>query len=373
MKTSQTKMMRYLPLLCLFILCNCKGDDTIQEEIIVAEEELYFPPTNSDVWDTKTIESLNWNTTAAEDLYAYLSDNGTRAFIILKDGKIVVEKYWGNTIQGNSLFNETSNWYWASAGKTLTACLVGVAQQDGLLNINNKTSDYLGANWTSLPPEKEDLITVKHQLTMTTGLDFNVPSEDCTDPECLQYLVDAGTQWYYHNAAYTLLESVVSNAAGISYNDFTDQNIESQTGMNGTWIPLGYNNVYWSTARDAARFGLLLLNEGTWNTTPVLSDTAYFNAMTNSSQSLNPSYGYLCWLNGKSSVVFPSDTTSYPISLAPNAPSDLYAALGKNGQFIDVVPSENLVVIRMGEAPSGDLVPVNFHNTMWEKITTMLE
>ena len=58
---------------------------------------------------------------------------------------------------------------------------------------------------------------------MTTGLDYTVPDLDCTEPACLHYKADAGTQWYYHNAPYLLLETVVENASGKTYNQFTDE------------------------------------------------------------------------------------------------------------------------------------------------------
>ncbi len=142
--------------------------------------------------------------------------------------------------------------------------------------------------------------------------------------------------------------------------------------MSGIWIQTGENNVYYSTARDAARFGLLLLNKGKWDDVEVLSDQDYFTAMTNTSQYINLSYGYLTWLNGKESVILPGVTIPVNYTIAPAAPADLYAAMGKNGQFIDVVPSANLVVVRMGEAANDALVPVQLHFTMWEKIAAAI-
>ena len=65
----------------------------------------------------------------------------------------------------------TSSWQWNSAGKTLVATTTGIAQQEGLLNINNKVSEYLGTGWTSEPLAKENLITSRHLLTMTSGND----------------------------------------------------------------------------------------------------------------------------------------------------------------------------------------------------------
>lgn len=255
----------------------------------------------------------------------------------------------------------------------MTSFLVGIAQNEGILNINNKTSTYLGTGWTSLPLAKENLITVKHQLTMTTGINFKVPDLDCTTPSCLQYGADAGTQWFYHNAPYTLLEKVVANAAGKNYNTYTDEKLESKIGMSGTWIPIGSNNVYFSTARDMARFGLLNLSKGKWENNKVLNDADYFTSMTSTSQNLNPSYGYLWWLNGKSSIIFPSLSTLFSRSLATNAPPDLYAALGKNGQFIDVIPSKNLVIVRMGDVSTdGSAAGINFHDEMWAKINAVI-
>jgi hypothetical protein len=95
--------------------------------------------------------------------------------------------------------------------------------------------------------------------------------------------------------------------------------------------------------------------------------------MTTTSQNLNPAYGYLWWLNGKSSIIFPGLPSIYSKSLAENAPSDLIGALGKNGQFIDVIPSKNMVVIRMGDAGlDGSAAAINFHNEMWAKINAIV-
>ncbi len=351
---------------------SCRKEEPIIEDPI-EKISLYFPEPNSSKWETTTLDSLGWNEEATTQLYSFLENNGTRAFILLKDGKIVLEQYWGKTILNTSDFNEDSQWYWASAGKTITATLVGIAQQEGFLDINNTSSTYLGSGWTNMPSEKEALITVQNQLCMTTGADYTVSATDCTDPECIQYGVDAGEQWFYHNATYTLLDEVLQGATGENLQNLTNEKIGDVIGMNGNWIELGYNNVYWSTAREMARFGLLMLNEGQWGTTPVLQDSSYYHQMVNSSQELNPAYGYLWWLNGKNSIIYPTIPTSFNQELSPAAPDDLFAGIGKNGQFLDVVPSKNIVVVRMGEAPGDDLVPTTFHDEMWTNINAIIE
>ncbi|MFZ4620571.1 MAG: serine hydrolase [Bacteroidota bacterium] len=329
-------------------------------------QQTYFPPVVGTQWDTLSLSSLGWNPSAVAPLYSFLDSSHTRAFILLKDGKIVLEKYFGT-------FTKDSNWYWASAGKTMTSVLIGIARSEGSLQLTDTSSKYLGKGWTSEPPEKEQQITILNQLTMTTGLDDNVVDKDCTLPSCLLYKADVGTRWAYHNAPYTLLDSVIQRSTGESLNLFYITRIRSKIGMNGAYFRSGdYNNVLFTTPRSMARFGLLMLNRGVWASTAVLNDSSYFTAMTQSSQNINPSYGYLWWLNGKSSYMLPGTQLVFPGYLSPSAPKDMFAALGKNGQLINVVPSLGLVFIRMGDAPDNSLVPMSFNDRIWQRLNAVI-
>jgi CubicO group peptidase (beta-lactamase class C family) len=345
--------MKYLSVLIL-ILCSCH----------LRGQSIYFPPASGTEWETMPIDSLGWCQENLDDLYAYLDDNNTKAFLLLKDGKIVLEKYFGT-------HTATTLWQWASAGKTVTSFLVGIAQQEGKLSLSDATSKYLGKGWTNCTPEQEDKITIRHQLTMTSGLDDNVPDHFCTLDTCLIFKADAGTRWAYHNGPYTLLDGVMEKATGVSMNQYTAQKLKSATGMNGTFFPVGYNNVFFSNARSMARFGLLILNKGNWNGKQVMTDSAYFNQMVNTSQSLNPSYGYLWWLNGKSKHMLPGSQFVFNGPMQPNAPSDMIAAMGKDGQFLNVVPGEKLVWVRMGNAPDNLPVPSAMNNKIWEYINLL--
>lgn len=327
----------------------------------VNAQSLYFPPPGGGTWETVTPSSLGWNSAYIDSLRDYLAANNTRAFVVLKGGRIAIEQYFGT-------FTKDSAWYWASAGKTLTSVLVGIAQQEGFLKISDTTSKWLGKGWTSTTPANEDRITIRHQLTMTTGLDDGVADPYCTDKSCLVYRADPGTRWAYHNGPYTLLDSVVRSATGLGLNQFFLTRVAVKTGMTGTFLKSGYNNVFFSTGRSMARFGLMILNRGKWDTTPVLTDTTYFRAMVNTSQQLNVSYGYLWWLNGKTSYMLPQTQLVFPGSLNPSAPNDMIAALGKNGQFINVVPSLNLVFIRMGDAPDNSMVPFTLNEEIWKRL-----
>lgn len=329
---------------------------------IFSKAQLYFPPLTGTQWDTVSPASLGWCPDKLDTLIQFLDDKNSKAFIILKDGKIAVEHYFDT-------FTQDSLWQWASAGKSLCAFLTGIAQEEALLNINDSVYQYLGAGWTSCTPQQEGAITIRNQLTMTTGLDDGVPDDYCTDDTCLIYLADPGTRWAYHNAPYTLLHDVVANASGVSFNAFTQQRLTSHTGISGWWLPLGYNEIFFSKARSMARFGLLMLNNGIWSNDTLLHDTAYYHSMINTSQTLNESYGYLWWLNGKNSFMLPSLQFVFPGSLFPDAPADLYAALGKDDQIIHVIPSMNMVVMRMGNAADSSLAaPTAFDNDLWIKL-----
>jgi CubicO group peptidase (beta-lactamase class C family) len=346
-------MARFYLLILLFIV----------EKALIAQS--YFPPTSGSQWDTLSPQSLGWCMDKTAPLYTFLDSNNSKAFIVLKDGKIVLEKYFGT-------FTKDSAWYWASAGKTLTAFCVGIANQEGKLKLTDLTSKYLGKGWTSMTQAQEDKVTIWHQLTMTSGMLDSAGLFECTDKSCLQYKADAGTRWSYHNAPYTLLDSVIESATGQNLNAFVNAKIKSVTGMTGLFFKSGYNNVYYSTPRSFARYGLLLMNKGVWNGTDLLKDSNYFKSMTTSSQSLNKSYGYLTWLNGKESFMLPSLQTVFNGQLCPDAPAEMFAALGKNGQIINVIPSQNLVMIRMGNMWTTSNVPNEFNNDIWKRLKQVI-
>jgi CubicO group peptidase (beta-lactamase class C family) len=347
------------------ITYSCSSSDAIIETPQPQNEAFYFPPINSEIWETTDISELDWNNNALQPLLNFLEDSETKAFIILKDGKIVVESYFNGT-------SATTNNPWFSAGKTLTSFMVGIAKSEDYLSLTDASSMYLGEGWSNLSPEQENAITVKNHISMTTGLDYTSQFA-CTDKECLTYLNTPGNFWYYHNAPYTLTQSIVSGAVNSNFSTYFNEKLRNKTGMQGVWIPAGYNKFYFSNARSMARFGLLCLNKGAWQDETILNDETYFEAMTNTSQSMNPAYGYLWWLNGESNYRLPGSVTSFIGNLVPNAPNDLIAGLGANDQKLYVIPSKNLVIIRMGSDPGqGLLGPSGYDNLLWEKLNDLI-
>lgn len=325
-------------------------------------QSLYFPTPFSNTWDTIQPSTLGWCQSKVDTLINYVGNTNTKAFIILKNGKIVIEEYFGT-------FTTDSLWFWASAGKSLTSVMIGRAEQDGIINLNDSTSKYLGSGWTNCTPQQEKLITIKEQLKMTSGLNDAVSNPDCTTDTCLQYIANAGTRWAYHNAPYHLLHDVLENASGLTLQQYTNQKIKTPIGMStGFW----FDHVFYSRARDMARFGLLALANGNWNGTQVINNPSYITAMKNTSNPYNLSYGYLWWLNGKSSFMVPQSQFVFPGSLIPNAPADMYCALGKYDQKIYVVPSQNIVVVRLGYSGTTNTLALSaYDNVLWGKISDL--
>lgn len=363
----ELRMRHLIKVCCAFFIFSCSE----KQDPNIGPTDLYFPPVTGNSWETVSPSSLGWETAQIDELKTLLDDKGTRAFMVLKDGKIVMEEYFGTRLSGNQLFDSNSLWYWASAGKTLTAGILGIAQQRNDLDIFAPSSDYLGQGWTSLSMDQESKITVWHQLTMTSGINDNVDDLDDFSSDKLKFLSEPGQRWAYHNAVYTLLHKVLEEATGESFGTYFNENLATKIGITGSWQGLGFNRVYFSNARSMARFGLLILAKGEWNGERVLSEN-YVEDMTSTSQSINESYGYLWWLNGQNSFMVPTLQAKIPGSFAPNAPNDMACGIGKDGQYICVVPSKGIVMIRMGSNPDQVLVPFTLINDIWGVLSNII-
>ncbi len=347
-------------LLLSFSFFGCSSDDDKNPD---SDESMYFPSNTDGTWETKSLSGLGWNESAVQPLKDYLIQKRSKSFMILINGKIVLEEYFnGHT--------PTTTWQWNSAGKTLVATTTGIAQQEGLLNINTKVSQYLGTGWTSETIEKENLITTRHLLTMTSGLN---DENNLVIKSNLTYLADAGARWSYHNVFQKLMD-VVAEASNHDFESYFNAKLKNKIGMDGFWNNGIIFKLYHSNTRSMARFGLLALNKGKWKNEQIINE-AFFTESISTSQTINPAYGYLWWLNGKSSYMVPGGQTVYQGLLVPNAPVDMYAAMGAEDQRIYVIPTRNMVIIRMGEAsdPGNPSFALSgFDNELWQKINSVI-
>lgn len=133
-----------------------------------------------------------------------------------------------------------------------------------------------------------------------------------------------------------------------------------------------------ASALDCAKLGLLFLSDGKWGHDTVVPPS-YIDACCRPSQSINPAYSLMWWLNGQTSHMDPvaifSDTEPPSIkgALIPAAPADTVAAMGFGVQRIYVVPSKELVVVRLGDHSGGGAFAATapFDQQLWEKLKAM--
>lgn len=332
---------------------------------LVTAQTDYFPPADlTGQWETTDPATLNWCQDSIDALYDFLALEQTRSFLLLKDGKIVLENYFG-TFQQDSLHP------WFSAGKSLRSVLLGIAEAEGSLSITDPASTYLGNGWTSLTPVQEDSITVRNLVSMTSGL--NEIFFFCAQPACRIYRAPAGDRWVYHNSPYALTKDVLEAATGETLNSYTTTKIRQKIGMGFSfWLDTGPSQTFfYSKARDMARFGLLVQRAGRWNNEAVYPATDYFTDMLLPSQPMNPAYGYLWWLNGQESYIGPDSPISFPGVFSPAAPADVVLAAGANGQFISVSRETGLIMIRQGTSSDTSLAPTQLHDAIWARINAL--
>ncbi|NOX49412.1 MAG: serine hydrolase [Gammaproteobacteria bacterium] len=322
--------------------------------------DYYYPPTTvgDTTWNTESAASLGWDAIALAAAVTYADQQDSTALVILHKGNIVSENYW----DGWDLHTKSRI---QSAHKTMGGFLFGVAQQEGLVTREDFVSSYLN-NWSTATAPQEAVLTIAHLQTMISGMSEQIFLG------LINYDVAPDTQWSYNTTAYHLMGDIIGlqNPDG-DYDQFVQSRLYDLIGMNDS-VP--FNGVIAKTsensARDMARFGLMMLGNGTWDGVDIIQDKTYLAEMTVASQSFNEAYGNLTWLNGGSVYVLPGDITAAAGELIPEAPADLYAALGAGDKKIYVVPSLDLVVVRHGPAApdGGGFGPSGFDNTLWQML-----
>lgn len=333
--------------------------------VIAVSAELYFPPSGED-WETISPGQVGWNAQALSDALDVAGERSSSGVVIVHNGRIMAERYWegpedaryrsfltGLDEHGRAIEDV------ASAQKSVVAILAGMAQARGYLQLDDAVSNHLDAGWSKASPEQEQAITLRHLLSMNSGL--------ATD---FSYVAAPGTVWLYNTPVYHATMRVLMAATGLERNALTQGWLSDPIGASNTaWTPRpGFDAAIAvglsTTARDLARFGLMIQAGGRWGDEIVLDDTDFLADMLSPSQTLNPAYGYLWWLNGQAfSLVPDNNATRADGKLIPAAPDDLVAMQGAGDRKLYLVPSLNLVVTRLGF--SGGKDGVSFNHAFW--------
>jgi CubicO group peptidase (beta-lactamase class C family) len=316
-----------------------------------AEQRDYFP---GDTWDTTS----GWDDAKLAELAAYAESKATKSLVLLLGGRILFERHFAGA-------DASSTRDVASVQKSVLSILAGIAIEKGLFSIDDSVSSILGAGWSnSADVQAEAAITVRHLLTMTSGLDVE-----------LAYAAPAGTAWLYNNDAFYRVRMVIEKKSGQSIETFARAHLFDPIGMKDSHfqrrVTRDSKDVFvvglQTSARDLARFGLLLERHGKWNDATIVS-SSWIDQATSTSQALNASYGFLFWLNGKSGGLLPL-AEPFTGTLVPSAPTDAFAALGHGDQKVWVARSLDVVLTREGDA-AGEAKNAlsSFDEELWKRV-----
>lgn len=275
---------------------------------------------------------------------------GTRAMVVVQHGRIVAERYApGFTPQTRQL-----GW---SMGRSVTALMAGRLAQQGKLAL---TDDHLRPEWT----DGRAQITVEQLLRMTSGVQWDETYDLGTpitrmlylEPEMARYAASLpsahapGSYQQYSSGTTNVLCSVLHQRTGLGA-ELGERLLFDDLGIGSAlWEPdaaghLVCSSYLWATPRDWATIGQFALQKGQWKGEQLLP--ADWMARTTTAVPVTgeeDGYAAHWWVNARADGSL----------LVPGLPRDAYWASGHDGQRVIVIPSADLVIVRMGFSPAAD-------------------
>ena len=377
----------------VILIASCGGGSSPgmdSMDVPVVPPQTY--PSHPLIWNTATPESVGMNSSSLNSAidYAFQDGSYTQAVVVIKDGKLITERYRGmtdNEAQSlSSSLGESSNFYkslyaqrdqnsyissWSTA-KSFTSFLIGIAVESGSIgSIEDPASEYI-TEWSD---DNRSSITIKNILDMRSGL---VPicynSDTQSLGECLNaadsnsggdivYADDQMTKcinrnlasdgyhpWYengssfytrgafqYSNCDTMVLGEILFRTTGQDLQTYAEYNLFSKTGISASWwrdyTGDGQSNGNYlayccldSTARDFAKFGHMLLLEGVWE-----GSNQKYSSYVNLIKNLN-TYGLQFWT-----------ICARPQS---NCQESIISTIGFDGQYIMIDFERDIVVVR---------------------------
>ena len=281
----------------------------------------------------------------------------TRSVIIVYQGRIIAEKY----TPGFDAFTPHIGW---SMGKSVTNTMIGVLAQKRGFDIYKPAPI---PEWED-PKDPRHQITTDQLLRMSSGLEWE---EDYSKPSSATNMLyveaDMGKfstlqkaekepdqEWNYSSGTTNVLSRMLRQQLGDEiYFQWPFREIFYKIGVTSAVFEMDASNTFvgssylWASPRDWARMGLLYLNDGVWNGDRILPEGWATYSATATPKSTMLQYGAQFWLN----VGDPTDPTNRRL---PDCPTDLYMMDGYESQRVYIIPSANLVIVRLGQTKKGD-------------------
>ncbi len=296
------------------------------------------------------VKSITYNQKSlSPDALSYLNEVQSVAFVVIKNGEIIQERYFDDHSE-----ETVSNSF--SMAKSLVAMLAQIAVQEGFISsLTDPVSKYL----PEFNKPGSERVTLEHLMTMSSGLSWSESSGNPFSDNAEAYygtdlkelvfkmrsVKDPGEEFIYKSGNTALLSFVIERAVGMTLSEYAATRL---------WQPLGAeHDAFWSldhsggsekayccwyaTATDFARFGQLLLQNGSFNSKQILDSNFVYAARTAANLTVPNSE-------------FPNSRYSQrSLWLVQYKGSHYYYLRGILGQYVIILPEENAVVVRLGK------------------------
>jgi CubicO group peptidase (beta-lactamase class C family) len=291
---------------------------------------------------------------AMQDSITDGSYHNVHSVLILCNNKLVYEKYWPGhdenrrtNFTGQTVHNRDSLHGIRSITKSITSAAVMIALDKGKIkNLDQRLFDFF-PEFSKYATGKKKEITIRHLLTMTSGLNWHESYNDSLKQHDLSYALDfilrqplvqePGSKFSYNSGSSQLVAQIVEKATGMDIEKFTVKHL---------FEPLGINNFDWAKeknglisawaglrmrSRDMMKFGMLYLNNGKWNDKQIISGNLVEESMRTHIYSEKPyGYGYQFWTL---------------VDSVQNHLVKTIEASGNGGQKIEINRSKNLLLV----------------------------
>ena len=346
-------------------------EDRPVNTLIGQNSSLFYKKLIQNNTSSKKIDFVKLNN-AIKSEFSENDENQTRAIVVIKNGYIVAEKYATNFSSNTPLIG------W-SMTKSVINALVGILVERGELSLQQNN---LVPEWNGEGDFRKN-ITLEQLLQMSSGLSF---VENYRNPlkDCLQMLFNSndvanyaigkplnhlpGKKWYYSSGTTNIISKIIRNTvekAGIDYYTFPYKFLFRPIGMYSAVMELDASGTFigssfmYATARDWARFGLLYLQDGIWEGKQILPKKWVQFSRTPSSIS-NGKYGAHFWLHNFTSELRRKRNATDVF------PGGIFSAVGYEGQYVSIIPSKDLVLVRLGKGSKS-------HRSLLEKVVAVFK
>jgi len=366
-------------LFLLVVLISCSSEEEAPQG--THSYTYQIPDQINDGWQVSSLESEGINQTGLEDMINYIYNHGlnqsVKDIIIVKNGKLVFEEYFGTTTRETLVHLQ-------SATKSLTSVIFGIAiDQLHVGSVDESVYSYFPEYLDSVDSPKNEIL-LHHMLTMTPGLEWNETStslfsgenDNIAGHQSGDYIghllgknlvAEPGSTWNYNSGCAMVLAGIIKKATGFHIDEFGEEYLFDPLGIEDyRWeyqqdgLPIAMGG-FWMKPRAMAKIGELFLRGGVWDEKRILSDT-WIRASFTEHKTVNDDwdYGYQWWAGQANS------------SIGESFENKIWYAHGYGGQMIIVIQESKVVIVTNGAYSTDTGRTKKTEGKIWQLLRTFI-